>query len=181
MYEIPQEFIAEIETYLKSPNGKLNNHDSGPTLAEVMTNIRLLPYEVNAAFDRCGRKIYEHTSHLKRSDATAVPIAYVPHIHLLVHNHPDGHTFSAIDLCTTHNVDVAVLMVVTPIHNYTLFRPSSGWPSHKDWIEEYDDIVLMLSHNHRYNDDTRAIQHRALSQVAKHYGIKYLMATTVTL
>lgn len=152
--------------------GNDNSH-SGDTLDEVMASIRSQPHEISAMFDQCGNKIYEHTSHHHRCSVTAIPPAYLPHLFLSVHNHPHDITFSGTDLETLVRLDLSAIIVTSPSRNYILLRPSTGWPSSDDWIEEYDAITqVLLRHPHR-DYDVATARHLALMKVAQHYHLWY--------
>ncbi|WP_200976488.1 hypothetical protein [Echinicola sp. 20G] len=45
----------------------------------------------------------------------------------VIHNHPNGSTFSFEDVKATVNFDIAELIVVTTQSIYTLIRPKNGW------------------------------------------------------
>lgn len=149
-----------------------DNSDSGTTLAQVMENIRTQPYEISALFDPCGRKICEHTSRHQKFDVLAIPTAYLPSTFVSVHNHVSDITFSGLDLNTAVDMDLQMLVVVSPTRNYFMMRPSTGWPD-ANLSAEYRDITQILLHHRFYDYDRATARHLALMKVAAHYGIRY--------
>lgn len=125
-----------------------------------------------ALFDPCGRKICEHTSHHQRLDVVAIPMAYLSHIFLSIHNHIHDITFSSLDLNTATSTNLNIMIVASPSRNYILVRPTTGWPE-SDWSEEYHEITQMLLRHRFYNYDLATARHLALMKVAKHYHIPY--------
>jgi len=170
MDEITQ-LIFQAKADLKTCNS--NNSNNGATLTQVMDNIRSKPYETSAMFDQCGRKIYEHTSHHHNYNITAIPPAYKPHLFLSVHNHPADSTFSSNDLETAVRLGLGAIIVATTSRNYVMLRPSTGWPTTKDWIDEYDDIAELLRRHPHHDYDAATARHLALMKVAAHYHLQY--------
>lgn len=150
-----------------------NNSESGNSLPEVIQNIRHQPYEIAAIFDQYGHKICEQTNHREELCAIALPAEWQASAHLMIHNHVVDGTFSPEDIVTAKDLDIQIVLVVTPHYNFYLLRPVSGWPDNDDWLEEYRTIIQMYQHHRRYDYNLDAARHLALLKVAQHHRMTY--------
>lgn len=106
----------------------------GDTLAEVLSNIRNESYEIFAAFDNQGNKLFEYTEHdpMKVNLPTKLLTYYQEHGGAYIaHNHLSHTTpFSFADLQLACIFEVSATIVTT--YDYDIYlmpaTETSGWP-----------------------------------------------------
>lgn len=109
----------------------VSNYDSGDTVAEVIENIRYLPYEVGVFFDRNHRKIFDFTNYDEDECFLTLPKEWLPHLEIFIHNHPNSNWhFSNKDFLALPVIGCATAIVVCKDYTYVI----EHWPH--DWAKE---------------------------------------------
>lgn len=134
--------LAILTSFLQRSSILLSNSDSGDTMAEIYHYLATSPEEILVAFDDAGKKLFEYTNHEPNGvDFSAAHCDFM-HDHAreltLVHNHPNGSTFSAQDIVTAAELGVARMVVITSDYVYTLQPKAKTWGDPKAIAQFYE-------------------------------------------
>ncbi len=120
---IYQDNLQPAQESVFAEQSKIYHVDSGDTLAEVAETLRNQDYETVVGFSKGGMKLFDCTSYGETSSYTTTTIrdqfAENGGV-LVVHNHPEEGSFSAVDLYTEASLGTRRLMVISPDYVYTL-------------------------------------------------------------
>lgn len=134
--------LAMLTSFLQRSSVLLSNSNSGDTMAEVYRYLAASSEEILVAFDNEGKKLFEYTNHEPNSvDFSAAHCDFMrDHAHelTLVHNHPNGSTFSAQDIVTAAELGVARMVVITDDYVYTLRPKAESWGDPKAIAQFYE-------------------------------------------
>lgn len=132
--------------------GQIYPADSGSSLPEAVATIIEQDFETVVGFDENGEKILDSTSYLKSkvytSSSQRKAFAEQDGI-LIIHNHPNGNSFSSQDLYTEAKYQTPRIMVVSKIFTYILEPQEEGWGDPSEmatyWRERRDYYVGYVS------------------------------------
>lgn len=121
----------------------LGNVDHGDTIEQVMEAIRDVRYEVCAAFDSEGHKLYEYTD--RDALQVEIPLELAEYAieggeEIFLHNHPNGAAFSKQDIRSLIIRNVPEAIVVTSSKTFRLVA-ENGWPDLEDAMMYLDNLT----------------------------------------
>lgn len=154
-----------------------------PGIEAVMREISNQEFETLAAFDSNGRLLFETTAY--ESSSVSVTSDQLQQFWaedgaLMMHNHPSGSTFSAVDLRAEAMRGTRRAIVVTDRFLYVLEPGKRGWGSPERLFEAYTAYAEQYAIEAGQNPDLATLrarviwaQHQALMATAADFGLSY--------
>ena len=158
--------------------------NASPSIETVMRAIKDQDFESLAAFDSSGQLLFETTSHEK--DSVTMTSAQLDLFReqdgaLIMHNHPSGSTFSALDLESEAKRGTRRAIVVTSDDLYVLEPGWRGWgnpttlsQTYESYTQLYAEEAQTMPYLSTQRETIIWVRHQALMATAQEFGLKYM-------
>lgn len=159
--------------------------DNAPISIEtVMRAIKDQDFESLAGFDLNGQLLFETTSNKKDSvllTSAQLDLFREQNGALIMHNHPSGSTFSALDLESEARRGTRRAVVVTSDDLYVLEPGWRGWgnpaklsQTYESYTQFYAEEAQAMPHLDTQREIIIWVRHQALIATASEFGLKYM-------